>query len=433
MKRRQKPISQGRNPESAKCEVRRAKWVRRAACEGSAKCKVSPECDVRARVRSESGSVSTCGVGVRNKSGVCAVAVVVAACVAVAAQPRAGELRIYVVDVEGGNATLVVAPSGESVLIDTGNGGAAAGRDAGRIVAAVKDAGLSQIDHLITTHWHGDHFGGMAEVASRVPIRHYIDHGPTVQPQPASTEFLDKTYPGLLAAAKHTVAQPGDRVPLTAVEWRIVASGGKVLKTALPAGDRANPLCAAFKPMDADATENAHSVGSVVSYGRFRVSHLGDLTWNKEAELMCPMNPIGTVDLAIVSHHGLNVSNAEVLVHAIAPRVAIMNNGTRKGGQPSAMQILYSAPRLLDLWQMHFSELSGQDYTVPGLFIANEVDNQPATMPIQAASQPPAGAAPPPPPAHNGPAFWFKVTAKMDGSFTVVNQRNGFTKNYPPS
>jgi competence protein ComEC len=359
--------------------------------------------------------------------------VVLAACAAVAAQPRGGELRIYVVDVEGGNATLFVAPSGESVLIDTGNGGAAAGRDAGRIVAAAKDAGLSQIDHLITTHWHGDHFGGMAEVASRMPIRHYIDHGPTVQPQPASTEFLEKTYPGLLAAAKHTVVQPGDRVPLTGVDWRIVSSGGKVLKSALPGAGRPNPLCAAFKPMEADATENAHSVGSVVTFGRFRVSHLGDLTWNKEAELMCPANPIGTVDLSIVSHHGLNVSNSEVLVHALQPRVAIMNNGTRKGGQPSTMQILYTAPRLQDLWQMHFSELSGQEYTVAGVFIANEIDNQPTSMPIAGAGQPPAGTPVPAAPAHNGTAYWFKVTARMDGSFTVVNQRNGFTKNYPAS
>src|SRR6266403_514981 len=113
-------------------------------------------------------------------------------------------LNIYVVDVEGGNATLFVAPSGESVLIDTGNGGAAAPRDASRIMAAVKDAGLTQIDNLITTHWHGDHFGGMAELASRVPIRDYIDHGTTVEPQPASTAFLQTAYPALLAKASHT-------------------------------------------------------------------------------------------------------------------------------------------------------------------------------------------------------------------------------------
>jgi len=346
----------------------------------------------------------------------------------VLAQPRAGELRIYVVDVEGGNATLFVAPSGESVLIDTGNGGAAARRDVGRIMAAARDASLSRIDHLITTHWHSDHFGGMAELASQLPIRHYIDHGPTVQPQPAASEFLDKGYPALVAKASRTIAQPGDRVSVNGLDWRIVSAGGKVIKTPLAGGGQANPSCASFTPAETDATENAQSVGSVVAFGRFRVSHLGDLTSNKEFELMCPSNPIGAVDLSIVSHHGLNVSNSEVLVHALRPRVAIMNNGTRKGGQPSTMKILYSSPQLEDLWQMHFSQLSGQEYTVPGMFIANQVDDQPQAMPIAAADAPAAGA--PPPPAHDGPAFWFKVVAREDGTFTVTNQRNGFVKVY---
>src|SRR5213593_2965196 len=123
-------------------------------------------------------------------------------------------LEIYVIDVEGGNATLFVSPSGESLLIDTGNAGAAAPRDAGRIIEAMKDAGVQQIDHLITTHWHGDHFGGMAEVASRVTIKEFIDHGGNVQPAQAADDFLQKTYPGLYAKAKHTVAKPGDKVPV---------------------------------------------------------------------------------------------------------------------------------------------------------------------------------------------------------------------------
>src|SRR5258705_12982065 len=127
-------------------------------------------------------------------------------------------LNIYVVDVEGGNATLFVAPSGESVLIDTGNGGAAAPRDASRIMAAVKDAGLTQIDNLITTHWHGDHFGGMAELATRIPIRNFIDHGPNVQPAAAADEFLAKTYPPLYAKARHSVAKPGDRIPIAGLD-----------------------------------------------------------------------------------------------------------------------------------------------------------------------------------------------------------------------
>ena len=116
-------------------------------------------------------------------------------------------------------------------------------------------------------------------------------------------------------------------------------------------------------------------------------------------------------------------------MHALEARVAIMNNGTRKGGQPPAMKVLFSAPRLEDLWQMHFSLLSGQEYTVPGLFIANLVDDQPASMPL-AAMTPPTGPGAAPPPVHNGPAHWIKVSAQTDGSFTVTNARNGFSKTY---
>lgn len=348
-----------------------------------------------------------------------------------AAQTRTGKtLDIYVVDVEGGNATLFVAPSGESLLMDTGNGGAAAVRDADRIMAAVKDAGLSQIDHLITTHWHGDHFGAMAQVAGRIPIRHYIDHGPSVQSQPASDVFLKETYPALFAKARRTIAKPGDRIPIAGLDWRIVTSAGETIKSPLPGAGRPNPHCATHKPQDADPTENAQSVGSVITFGRFRAAHLGDLTWNKEFDLMCPANRIGTVDVFFVSHHGQPVSNAEVLVHALQSRVAIMNNGTRKGGQPPAMRIIHSAPRLEDLWQVHFSTLSGQEHTAPGLFIANPFDDQPETMPVAPVTPPPQGPGAPPAPAHNGAAYWIKVSAQPDGSFTVTNARNGFSKTY---
>ena len=348
-----------------------------------------------------------------------------------AAQTRTAKtLDIYVVDVEGGNATLFVSPSGESVLIDSGNGGAAAPRDAGRIMAAVKDAGLTQIDNLITTHWHGDHFGGMAELASRIPIRHFIDHGGNVQPAAAADEFLQKTYPSLYSKSKHTVAKPGDKIAIDGLDWRVVSSAGEAIKTPLPGAGIANPYCASFKPQDVDTTENAQSVGSIVTFGKFRVAHLGDLTWNKEFNLMCPANRIGIVDLFVVSHHGQPISNSDVLVHAIQPRVAIMNNGTRKGGQPDAMRIIHSAPGLEDLWQLHFSLLSGQEYTVPGLFIANSVDEPQAAMPVAAMAPPPPGPAVPPPPAHNGTAYWIKVSAQTDGSFTVTNGRNGFSKTY---
>jgi len=353
-----------------------------------------------------------------------------AATVVAAQTPQRQTLDIYLVDVEGGNATLFVAPSGASMLIDTGNGGAAAARDADRIMAAVKDAGLSRIDHLITTHYHGDHFGAMSEVASRIPIGDFIDHGPNVQPNPATDEFLQKVYPTLYAKSKHTIAKPGDRVEMKGLDVRVVQSAGQPMTAALPGAGTRNPYCAAYKPKDPDPSENAQSVGTHYTFGRFKTVHLGDLTWNKESDLMCPANRLGTVDLFIVSHHGQAVSNSEVLMHALAPRVAIMNNGTRKGGQPDAMKVMYASPGLEDLWQLHFSLLSGQEYTVPGLFIANGYDDQPAALPVAAAAAPAPGPGAAPPPAHNGPAHWIKVSAREDGSFTVTNARNGFSKTY---
>ena len=347
----------------------------------------------------------------------------------VVAQTRT-TLDIYVVDVEGGNAVLFSAPTGESLLIDSGNVAPdAAIRDAERIMAAAKDAHLSQIDNLITTHWHGDHFGGMAELAKRIPIRHFIDHGPTIQPVPAFDEFLTKIYPQLYAKANHTVAKPGDKISVAGLDVQVVTSAGETIKTALPGAGAPNPYCAGFKPGDKN-DEDMMSVGVIITFGKFRTIHLGDLTKNKEFELMCPNNRIGAVDLFLGLHHGQDSSNSEVMVHATRPRVAIMNDGTRKGGQPDVMKVLHSSPGLEDLWQIHFSQLSGQEYTVPGMFIANLLDEPLAAMPVSPIAAPPPGPSAPPAPAHNGPAYWIKVTAQMDGTFTVTNARNGFAKTY---
>jgi competence protein ComEC len=325
--------------------------------------------------------------------------------VVLAAQTPANKsLQIYVTDVEGGNATLFVTPSGESVLIDTGNPGA---RDADRIAAAAKAAGLQQIDHAITTHWHGDHYGGMPDVAARIPIRHFVDHGPTIEPQARSTEFLSTAYPALYAKGKHTVVKAGDKLAVAGVDWRIVTARGQAIAENLPGGGAANPYCASFTQQAVDKTENAASVGSVITFGTFRVVHLGDLTQNKEFELMCPTNRIGTVDLFIVSHHGLSVSNADVLVHAIAPRAAIMNNGIRKGAHPPVMKTVLSAPRIQQLWMLHLSQTSGKEYPPPEPLVANL---EPET--------------------HEGSAFWIKVVAQPDGSFTITNSRNGFSRTY---
>jgi competence protein ComEC len=342
--------------------------------------------------------------------------------------PAAKPLDIYIVDVEGGNATLLVSPSGESLLIDSGNGGAGAARDAGRIMAAAREAGLTQIDHLITTHWHGDHFGGLAELAARIPIRHFIDHGPNVQPGAAADEFLQSTYPALYAKGRRTIARPGDKIAVAGLNVVVVTSAGETIKAPLAGAGAANPYCASFKPGENNA-EDPISVGVHVTFGRFRTMHLGDLTKNKEFELMCPANRIGTIDVFLGLHHGVGTSNSEVIVHALRPRVAIMNNGTRKGGQPEVMKTLFASPGLEDLWQIHFSELSGQEYTVPGLFIANLLDEPSAAMPV-APMPPPAGRGAPPAPVHNGAAHWIKVSARADGSFTVMNARNGFSKTY---
>jgi competence protein ComEC len=347
------------------------------------------------------------------------------------AQTRSAKtLDLYLIDVEGGGATLFVAPSGESVLIDTGNGGAAASRDAGRIMDAVKDAGLTAIDHLITTHWHGDHYGGMAEFASRIPIRHFYDHGPNMQPAQPVEAFLQQTYPGIYAKGTHTVVKPGDKIAVAGLDWRIVTAAGEVLKTPMAGAGKPNPYCGATPNPDEGGVENSMSVGSVIAFGKFRLVHLGDLTQKIEVKLMCPNNQIGVADLWVVSHHGQPMSNGQMLVHAIQPRVAILNNGTRKGGQPDAMKVVFSSPRLEDLWQLHFSLLSGQEYTAPGMFIANPVDEQPPAMPVAPTPAPAPGPGTSPPPVHNGKAYWLKVSAQTDGSFRVTNTRNGFNKTY---
>jgi len=349
------------------------------------------------------------------------------------AQNRAAKpLTIYVVDVEGGNGVLFVSPTGESLLMDTGNAGAAAQRDAGRIMEAVHDAGLTQIDNLIITHWHGDHFGGLAEIAKQIPIKHYWDHGPNVQPGQAADDFLKNVYADLISKAQHTVAKPGDRIPLGATNVTVVISAGMPIAPMKGngAGQR-NPECANFQPID-NNMEDPMSVGILVSYGKFRALHLGDNTRNKEFELACPVNRIGTVDLMLGMHHGQSSSNSPVLVHAVRPRVAIVNNGTRKGGEPFSMQSMFSSPGLEDVWQMHFSLLSGQEYTVPGAFIANTIDQPESSMPIGQYAPPPQGQQAPPAPVHNGKSYFFKVTAQQDGTFTVTNTRNNFSKTYRP-
>ena len=234
------------------------------------------------------------------------------------AQPSGAQpekpLEIHVIDVEGGQATLILPPSGESMLVDTGWAGFN-DRDADRIAAVVRNAGLSRIDYLVVTHYHADHVGGVPALAARLPIRTFVDHGPTVEQgdQPA---LLYQRYLAVRDKARHVVARPGDTLPVAGLDVRIVSAAGDLIGTPLPGAGQPNALCRDDTAMDADPTENARSVGMVISFGRFRMLDLGDLTWNKEHDLVCPNNLLGAVDLYLTTHHGLNLSGSPVLVHA---------------------------------------------------------------------------------------------------------------------
>jgi competence protein ComEC len=217
---------------------------------------------------------------------------------------------------------------------------------------------------------------------------------------------------------------------LSGVDWRIVASAGDIIPaTTLPGANKANPECANFRPFD-NNMEDPMSVASYITFGRFRTAHLGDLTRNMEFKLMCPVTHLPPVNLFLGLHHGVQSSNSPVMVHALRPIAAIMNNGTRKGGDPETMMTMHSSPGLQDLWQVHFSQLSGQEYTQPGMFIANLIDAPQPTLPVAPIAAP--GPEAPAAPAHNGKAYWIKVSAQRDGTFAVTNQRNGFSKTYSP-
>ncbi len=353
---------------------------------------------------------------------------------AAGAQGAANEaLSIYVIDVEGGGAALFVTPSGESLLIDTGNGGDAAPRDVGRIMAAIRDAGLQRIDHLIITHYHGDHIGGLAELARQIPIAHYIDHGENIQAQGTGAEYFANYVTNLAPKARRTIARPGDTLPMAGLNIWVVSSAGDIIDTPLPGAGQPNPYCAGYSPIAPDTSENGQSVGIRMDYGEFTVAHLGDLTWNGELELACPTNKFGTADLFFVNHHAQRrpaaMSNTEPLVYGLQSRVALATNGIRKGAQVEAMKVLFGAPGLEDIWQLHFSQFSGQEYTVPGAFIANRFEGE-MNVPIAPTEyQSPEPTAPPIPP-HEGPANWLKIDAWRDGTFTVTNTRNGFAKTY---
>jgi competence protein ComEC len=315
-------------------------------------------------------------------------------------------LDIYWIDAEGGASTLIVAPTGQAMLVDSANR-KADDRDAKRIHAVARLAGLDKIDVLLTTHYHGDHMGAAEALSKLIPIELYVDHGESVEIDRPKAAEAYKAYLAL-AAGKRQSLQPGDRIPLAGVEAVVVAGGGKVVARPLKGGGSNAQLCktAEKKPPDVDP-ENNQSLGFVLRYGKFDFLNLGDLPWDYELPLVCPINRLGKVDVYQTTHHGLDRSGAPQVVWATRPRVAIMNNGPKKGGPPTTFEILRKSPGLEDIWQGHLALGTPKEINSNEAMIAN------------------LG------PSDTCEGHWLKLSVAADGKYTVTNGRNGFSKTYP--
>ena len=292
----------------------------------------------------------------------------------VRSQTASRTLDIYFIDVEGGAATLIVTPAGESLLIDSGFPG---DRDSGRIArVALEVAGLKQIDHCIVTHWHRDHVGGVPTLAKLIPIKNYYDHGlPQTIAADMQAEFIEaykQTTEG-----KSVTLKPGDRIKLRSPKYmpplqvKVLAAGGVVLgeQSSVP---QVRPCGTGFEAKPEDITDNVNSVGVLLTFGRFKFFDGGDLSWNIENRLVCPKNLIGAIDVYQVDHHGTDASNNPTLVGALKARVAIIDDGPRKGGEARTFATLKSVKETEAVYQLHRNlRTTDKDNTLAG-YIANE-------------------------------------------------------------
>ncbi|MGA2046365.1 MAG: MBL fold metallo-hydrolase [Terracidiphilus sp.] len=335
---------------------------------------------------------------------ICCVALLPLPQVARAQAKAANHLLIYAIDVEGGQSTLLVDTATHgSLLVDTGWPGNA-GRDASRIQAAMADAGITRIDHVLITHFHVDHVGGIPELVQRVPIGEFLDHGENRE----DSDITRHDYAAYLKAieGKHRrIVHPGDTIDIPGLTAIVLTADGDHIPAVPGVKPSPNPYCATEPKWDLDETENPRSTGVLIRFGKFRFLDLGDLTKAKEIPLVCPANLIGTVDLYLVNHHGFNLSNSRAFVDAIHPRVAIMDNGAHKAGSPEAWQTVHESPGLEDLWMLHTAEDSDAAHNSPDAQIAN----------LKGGAD----------------GAWLKVVASPDGSFSVTNARTGQTKDYP--
>lgn len=305
-------------------------------------------------------------------------------------------LQIYSIDVEGGQSTLIVSPSGQSLLIDTGwsdyNG-----RDADRILAAAKAAGIDHLDYVLITHYHRDHVGGVPQLAERIKIGTFIDHGPNQEDSEVTRQDY-AAYEKAIAGHDHIVAKPGEHLPIKGINVLVLTAAGENIVKPVHGAGQANPACTAEPKPAVDTSENARSLGVLISYGKFRLLDLGDLTKDKELGLACPKNLIGTVSLFIVTHHGFDVSNSKALVTAIHPQAAIMNNGAHKGASPAAWDIVHQVVGD-NLWQLHYAAEGGPEHNVSEKYIAN-------------------------PDEKNDAGHYIQVLAHRNGQFQIINSAN---------
>jgi competence protein ComEC len=336
-------------------------------------------------------------------------ALFVAAVLVVVQTRPANGLRIYVIDVEGGGATLVIAPSGDSMLIDSGSPGPAAERDSKRIADAMRAAGLSKINYLFTTHYDGDHVGGAPAANAVAHFERFFDHG-EMDPKWEQNRGIDERYRAYLdiAAGKRTIVKAGDTIPLRGVRVDVVSSSGRVIDKAINGGGAPNPYCSDAERKEPNKTENSQTAGVLVSYRRFTFLDVGDLTWDKELDLACPANKLGRVSLLLATHHGFfnDQSGAPALLWAIQPQTVIANNGPRKGMAPSAFERIQKVRGIEGLWQSHLALASDKEHNTAEEMIAN-------TEPSAECS-----------------GHWIRVDVDSEGRYAITNGRNNFSKTY---
>jgi len=306
-------------------------------------------------------------------------------------------LDIYFIDVEGGQSTLLVSPSGQTLLIDTGYADFS-GRDADRIAAAAKLAHVKRIDSLFLTHHHADHAGGVANLLQRLPVGTFFDHGPSVETSGETAKLYQANTP-LFAQGEHKTFQAGEAIPVKGMDVTVmVANARHIDRKGEP-----NQFCSGLSPQEGAEGENPQSGGVLVQFGKFRFADLGDIIWNEELALLCPENRVGKLDVYLTDHHATHVPPKAI--YALAPRAIVVDNGPRKGGDPEALKLLKAMPGLEDLWQIHFSIAGAKEANAPDTFIAN-VDER-------------------------CQGLYLKLSAQADGSFTLYNPRNKYTKSYP--